>query len=238
MTIPISSHPTVDSTNLEARRRADAGEVGPLWIVAGEQTAGRGRLGRNWVSKPGNLYATLLTPCAAPPSALGQISFVAAVAVHETASAFAAPGAISLKWPNDCLLGGHKFCGILVETIKPGLVAVGIGINISHVPEGLPYEAARLEDAEVDSVFQHLSLNLSNWLEIWNEGRGFDTIRQAWLSRCNHLGHSIIVDGEAGTFEGLAADGALLFTRANGETKPVYAGDVRIGYQAGHERKT
>ncbi len=229
--IPIHRHPTIDSTNLEARRRAEAGEQGPLWIVADEQTAGRGRLGRHWVSKPGNLYSTFLTPTLAPISAVAQMSFVAAVAVHQTASVFVDPAAISLKWPNDCLLNGAKFCGILVEAIRPGLVAIGIGINIAQVPNGLPYRAARLEGTEVESVFKQLQLTLSNNMKIWDEGSGFAAIREAWAARCHHLNQPITVDGDPGTFVGLASDGALLFKPVHGEIKHVYAGDVWVEYQ-------
>ena len=89
---------TVDSTNLEARRLVEAGERGPLWIVSAEQTAGKGRLGRKWVSKPGNFYGTLLWPTRAPQNALAQVSFVTALAVHRTASEFVKPERISLKW--------------------------------------------------------------------------------------------------------------------------------------------
>ncbi|MDE2384183.1 MAG: biotin--[acetyl-CoA-carboxylase] ligase [Alphaproteobacteria bacterium] len=224
---------TVDSTNLEARRLAEGGEQGPLWIVADEQTAGRGRLGRSWVSEPGNLYSTLLWPSSAPQGALAQLSFVAAIAVHETATRFANPSSISLKWPNDCLLGGAKFCGILAEVIRPGLVAIGIGINIAHVPEGLPYKAARLQGAGVDAVFQQLSPSLSHWLEIWREGQGFAAIRKAWEERCAHLGQPVTVDELPGRFLGLAEDGALVFAPEEGAPRRVYAGDVRVGYQAG-----
>ncbi len=76
----------IDSTNSEARRLAEAGERGPLWIWSDEQTGGRGRLGRAWVSEPGNLYVTCLFQTAAPASAAAQISFVAAIAVHELVS--------------------------------------------------------------------------------------------------------------------------------------------------------
>ena len=222
---------SIDSTNLEALRLIATGERGPAWVVAKEQTAGKGRLGRNWVSKPGNLYSTLLWPTQAEPVAISQLSFVAALAVHDTASKFANPEAISLKWPNYCLLGGAKFCGILAEVLAPGLVAIGIGINIAHVPEDLPYAAARLERGNVESVFRRLALSLSHWLEIWDEGRGFTTIRQAWEARCQHIGKMLTVDGQPGSFIGLASDGAMILRSANGETKHVYAGDVHVEYQ-------
>jgi BirA family biotin operon repressor/biotin-[acetyl-CoA-carboxylase] ligase len=182
------------------------------------------------VSRPGNLYCTLLWPTMAEASHLSQLSFVAAVAVHDTATSFASPGAISLKWPNDGLLHGAKFCGILAEVIAPGLVAIGVGINIAHVPEGLPYKAARLAGADVESVFQHFAASLSKWLEIWDEGRGFAAIARAWEARCPSLGKAITVNGLAGTFKGLGPDGALLLRLESGQTHAIYAGDVRVEY--------
>jgi len=220
---------TVDSTNLEVRRWVEQGDRGPLWIVSAEQTAGKGRLGRNWVSKPGNFYGTLLWPTAAPITAFPQLSFVAAIAVHETASYFT--DQVSLKWPNDCLLNGAKFSGILCENLGAGLAAIGIGINIAHVPDGLPYQAARLANATVESVFEQLQLNLSNSLHIWNDAKGFETIRQAWMARCPHMGSAIFVDGTRGIFTGLATDGALMLQTTDGATKLIYAGDVRVEYQ-------
>ncbi len=140
------------------------------------------------------------------------------------------PSRISLKWPNDCLLDGAKFCGILVEAIDPGVMAIGVGINIAHVPEGLPYDASKLP-GNVDAVFEKLALSLSEYLGIWQDSEGFPAIREAWVARCHHLGQAIAVDGQVGLFSALAPDGALAFTAANGETRLVYAGDVRVEYQ-------
>ena len=221
---------TVDSTNFEARRLVEVGERGPLWIVSAEQTAGKGRLGRQWVSKPGNFYGTLLWRTAAPQSTMSQVSFVAAVAVQKTASEFLEPHRITLKWPNDCLLDGAKFCGILVEVVSPDLLAIGIGINIAHVPAGLPYAAARLAEADVEAVFQNLRLNLSNTLEIWKEGRGFGDIRKAWAAHCPSIGATIKVNNRGGIFLGLGEDGALLLRESDGAIIQVYAGDVRVEY--------
>ena len=232
----ITHHETIDSTNLEAHRLVAAGERGPLWILAGEQTAGRGRLGRTWVSKPGNLYSTLIWPTAAPVQNLGQLSFVASLAVAEAAEKFVRPGAITLKWPNDCLLDGHKFCGILTEnliTLNNGcIIAVGIGINVDYVPDNLPYKAERLTGADLHQLFQELSASLSKWLEIWDEGLGFADIASAWEKRCRHIGLRVKIGEENGTFVGLAADGALLLKKSASEIKPIYAGDMRVEYQA------
>jgi len=227
----IVRHETIDSTNLEAHRLVAAGETGPVWILGGEQTAGRGRLGRTWVSKPGNLYSTLIWPTAAPVQNLSQLSFVASLAVTDAADKFAAPRAVTLKWPNDCMLNGHKFCGILAEALAPGVIAIGIGINVAHVPDDLPYRAERLAGADLQQLFQELAASLSKWLEIWDEGGGFPAIITAWEKRCRHIGSKISVGGEQGTFTGLASDGAMLL-KTSSEIKPIYAGDVRVEYQA------
>jgi len=81
----------VDSTNAEALRRARAGERGPLWIVAREQSAGRGRRGRAWMSSTGNLHATLMLTDPAPATAVAQWGFVAGLALHDAAVAVAPP---------------------------------------------------------------------------------------------------------------------------------------------------
>jgi BirA family biotin operon repressor/biotin-[acetyl-CoA-carboxylase] ligase len=123
------------STNDEARRGARAGAPhGATW-VAEEQTAGRGRHGRAWISSPGEgLHFSVLLRVACSPSRLPLIALVAGLAVRDAVS-LAAPGAnASLKWPNDVLVGGRKIAGVLVEGVTTGShvesAVVGIGINV------------------------------------------------------------------------------------------------------------
>lgn len=183
------------------------------------------------MSGVGNFYGTLIWPTRAVQSSLSQLSFVASLAVHATASNFAESNRISLKWPNDCLLDGAKFCGILSEVLNQGCVAIGIGINVAHVPQGLPYQAARLANSSVDAVFEKLQLNLSKYLIIWNDAAGFATIKALWADRCYHIGKSVRINADRGSFIGLAPDGAMLLRLADGKEKPVYAGDVQIEYE-------
>ena len=122
----------VGSTNAEALVRARAGDLGPLWITARVQTAGRGRRGRTWTSPSGNLYATLLLGDPGPAAVAPQLSFVAALAVHDAIVAAAGQHALSLmlKWPNDVLCNDAKLAGILIEGEgRPLAVAIGIGVN-------------------------------------------------------------------------------------------------------------
>src|SRR5271163_321715 len=108
---PIEALEEIDSTNAEARRRAEAGARGPLWITAERQTAGRGRRGRAWETGPGNLAATWLGVTDKPPAEAAQISFVAALAVADMTAAHVPATLVTLKWPNDVLIAGRKAAG-------------------------------------------------------------------------------------------------------------------------------
>src|SRR5579871_1315253 len=147
----------IDSTNAEALRRARAGQCGPLWVVAKEQSAGRGRRGRAWASPVGNLYATLMLTDPAPPAAAAQLGLVAGLAVHDAAVAVApvlAPR-LALKWPNDLLCAERKIAGILIEGEgDPVTVAVGIGVNCRCHPHATEFPATDFaaEGAEVQAA--------------------------------------------------------------------------------------
>lgn len=235
---------SIDSTNAEAHRRAGKGERGPLWIIADRQTAGRGRLGRGWVSEPGNLYATHLFTIAATPAAASQVSFVASLAVYDMAAKFVEPAAaqvLKLKWPNDVLLGGAKFSGLLPETVHQDgtgriTLALGCGINLAHAPDEARYPVTALarHGAKVTprEALDRLDAALTHWLAIWREGRGFDAIRTAWLARAAHLGCEMIArqnDTEIlGRFEGLQADGAMILTLPDGGRRTIHAGEVQV----------
>src|SRR5437660_1111238 len=112
--VRLVAHEVLTSTNSEALRLAREGERGPLWITAQRQTAGRGRRGREWVSAPGNLYATLLLTAPTSAQCWPQLSFVAALATHDAVAEIAPKlkPLITVKWPNDLLLEGSKFAGI------------------------------------------------------------------------------------------------------------------------------
>ena len=132
---PIEELASVDSTNAEAMRRVQAGEPGPLWILAERQDSGRGRSGRGWSSEPGNLHASLLVTLAAPQPKAYQLALVAGVAVFDaiTASVHPTMPGLSLKWPNDIMIDGTKAGGILIESsLGSGRLAGPIGM---HRPE-------------------------------------------------------------------------------------------------------
>jgi len=136
------------STNAEARLRARQGESGPLWITAEEQTAGRGRRGRSWMSPPGNLYASLLLSDPSKFDRAPELAFVAALALRDAivVEAPALAPELRFKWPNDLLLSAKKCAGILIEgevgmegessKTKRVTVIIGIGVNcVTHPME-------------------------------------------------------------------------------------------------------
>ena len=222
----------IDSTNEEARRRAAAGgaEHGPLWILAKRQSAGRGRRGRAWETLEGNLAATLLLRPARSPAA--QLSFAAAVAVAEMAASFAPQAAITVKWPNDVLANGQKLAGILLEA-GTGWLAVGIGINLAHFPEGTEFPATSLAALGVvpptsEAALTVLAARFAHWQGVW-EKQGFEPVRTAWLARAGGLGLPIRArlphEETEGAFEGIDATGALLL-RQPGGVRAITAGEV------------
>lgn len=241
---PVRYFDRIDSTNLEARRLASQGEGGPLWLWAGEQTLGRGRLGRSWVSEPGNLYATFLFSIAGDPKAAAQVSFAAALAVHDTVTALR-PGLLArIKWPNDVLIDGAKFCGVLPEVVgaDPARIAIGCGVNIAHAPQGTPYPVTALgADLAVETVLRELDGHLSCRLRTWDEGRGFHLIREAWGLRALGLGgqvSALVGTRElTGLFKGLAPDGALLLEDSGGTLTPIHAGEVTFAELEAMRRK-
>jgi BirA family biotin operon repressor/biotin-[acetyl-CoA-carboxylase] ligase len=227
---------TVDSTNAEALRRAGAGERGPLWIVAKQQTAGRGRRNRSWVSPPGNLHATLLLTDPAEGAVAPQLAFVAALALHDAAVTCAPSLAagLALKWPNDLICGARKIAGILIESEgRPAKVAIGIGVNCRHHPAVTEFPATDFSaegvDVSADALMVSLAATMQARLAQWDRGADFPGIRAAWLARARGLGQPIrvrLAERETtGIFENLDEAGRLLLRVGNG-LEAIAAGDV------------
>ena len=232
-------HDSLGSTNAEALTLARGGERGPLWIVAHRQSAGRGRRGRKWTSEPGNLYATLLLSDLGASASVAQLSFVAALAVHDAITVAASGIApLALKWPNDVLWGGKKICGILLEgesfAAASAVVTVGIGVNCKHHPRDTEFPATDLAAegimAAPDQVFYALSRTMMLRVDQWRSGAGFAATRADWLSRAAGIGQPLRVrlhDRETtGVFEALDERGQLLLRKSDGTIEAVTAGDV------------
>jgi BirA family biotin operon repressor/biotin-[acetyl-CoA-carboxylase] ligase len=231
------AHEVLVSTNAEALSLAGRGERGPIWVTARRQSGGRGRRGRTWVSEPGNLFASFLLTDTASPEHWPELAFVAALAIHD-AVAEAAPELrpqLFIKWPNDLLLGGKKFSGILIEGDGgQGAVVIGIGVNCVSHPTETDYPATDLTAAgaavTAEALFMILSAKMLGRLAQWNSGEHFSTVRADWLARAAGLGEVIRVrldDQElVGRFEDVDEMGRLVVALSEGSRKSIAAGDV------------
>ncbi len=242
----IRVYDTLGSTNDEALRLAREGQSGPLWVLAREQTAGRGRRGRSWVGAPGNLFITGLFTLAMPPHQAAGISFIAALALADTLDRWVDPSRVRLKWPNDVELDGTKCSGILIEShaVGPNItcVAVGIGVNLLTAPEVAGRDVAAVADAlrpgvapatiGPDQVAAVLADCFTGRLQQWQAG-GFAAVRADWLARARGIGAPITVNlpdrTVSGEFLTLSSVGALSLKLAVDRIWDVYAGDVFFG---------
>jgi BirA family transcriptional regulator, biotin operon repressor / biotin---[acetyl-CoA-carboxylase] ligase len=239
----LEDYETLGSTNDEASSRFSQGDQGRLWIVARDQTKGRGRLGRSWVSPPGNLYASLLLIDPAPPELAAQLGFVAGVALIHALRDVAGPAGarIRLKWPNDALVDGAKLSGLLLEggSLANGLFGcvIGFGVNCLSAPPDLPYPTASLRELGAEScdraaLFAALSDHCADWLDIWARGENFAQIRAEWLANAGGLGGPARVSRQGaireGIFDGIDAQGRMLLVRSDGVTEIIEAGDVTL----------
>jgi BirA family transcriptional regulator, biotin operon repressor / biotin---[acetyl-CoA-carboxylase] ligase len=237
----IKAFDSVGSTNDEAKAlaRSGAGEGTVVW--ARRQEGRRGRRGRAWTSPEGNLYSSIILRPNRLPADAAQISFVAALAIAETAEAVLPdPSGVRCKWPNDVLIHGRKLSGILLESepTPSGLVSwvvLGVGVNLRHFPETGDYAATSLlaEGAPVlvpSALLEIYAERLAVWYERWLEF-GFAPIRAAWLGRARGLGAPILVRLAdrtiSGVFVDLDSDGVLLLDPEDGGPRQrITAGDV------------
>lgn len=232
----------VDSTNAEALRLASH-LSGPTWIMARRQEAGRGRRGRAWTDPPGNFAATLLLKPAEGPAAAAQLSFVAALSVHDALLRLCGPSlALALKWPNDVLLNGGKLSGILLESAGAGgqvsTLVIGIGVNLAGAPDAAQVEATALRPVSLkgetgltitpEEFLDALAVAFDQW-QRQLQTYGFAPIRQAWLARAARLGETLTArTGKVevtGVFEGIDESGALILATPRGK-QAIPAADI------------
>lgn len=235
---PVHRMGIIDSTNTEAKRRVATG-FHDQWIVADQQTAGRGRQDREWISPAGNVYATaLFREPGGLPVAL-RLPFAAALAVTDVVLEHAPGTDVRVKWPNDVRIDRRKVSGILVETGGGGpdfWVAAGIGVNLLPPPENVTQPATSLLDlgmrpgTPVDAVLSSLRQAFAR--RITQARDGFRGTRKDWLERAEALGQAVQVrTGDAmaeGIFEDLEDDGALLLRLPDGSRRSIRAGEVDI----------
>lgn len=235
---PVYWYDDLDSTSSEVRRRAKAGEFGPLWIAARQQTAGRGRLGRHWVSPPGNLFTTALF---VEPGGLAQaarIPFAAGLAVHDVCRSILPDVDFRLKWPNDVRVDGAKLCGILVESGETNnltWIAVGFGLNVQTAPQAeQPTSSLHALGAVPGLTAEHVldALRPAFSQRLGEARKAFPGLLRAWQARTEGLGQTVRAGPPdarlEGVFEGLSDDGGLIMRLPNGATHTIRAGDVDL----------
>lgn len=206
------------------------------WLVADRQTAGRGRQGRQWFDGHGNFMGSTFVRLQPDDPAPGSLALVAGMAVAETvAPLIPPPGVPVLKWPNDVLIGQAKLSGILLEGTQRGVI-VGIGANLAAAPLVEGRETIALSSfgpAPDRNLFaENLARCFAIEVERWRT-YGLEPVVRRWLALGHPIGTPLRVGepGEEpllGTFAGLTADGALQLRLADGTTRAIHAGEVRL----------
>jgi len=223
---------TVDSTNAEAARLAPA-LTGPAWILAGQQTAGRGRRARVWSSPPGNFHATLIFRPDGPPAQAALHSFAASLALRDAlATLTGLPAAFTLKWPNDVLLNGGKLAGILLESTSHGAqlthLSIGVGVNLIAAPDPSQLDPDALTPVTLlaetglrirpETLLDHLAPAFA--ARAAQLAGGFAHTRADWLAQAANLGQPIRArtaqQTTHGTFETIDNTGALILRTPEG----------------------
>lgn len=229
------------STQDLARELARAGAPEGTVVLAGRQTAGRGRLGRSFISPQGGLYFTVILRPALKSASGGQLlPIIAALAVARGLEQVAGLKT-ALKWPNDVLVGGRKVCGILAESELAGqavnYVLLGIGVNVNADMSAYP-EIAAIATSAAAEVGRQISREalaaaiLNELEELYLAAQAGKRAHDEWRARLVTLGRQVRVTCGQTVEEGLAedvdADGSLILRRPDGSRVTIAAGDVTL----------
>jgi BirA family transcriptional regulator, biotin operon repressor / biotin---[acetyl-CoA-carboxylase] ligase len=240
----LRSFDQIGSTNDEALNWIAAGAEDGCLVIAEQQTQGRGRLGRRWVTKPGAAlaFSLILRPIAEERERLAYFSPLGALAICQALEAMGDHLQPQIKWPNDVLLQRRKTAGILVEAAWEGDmlqgIVVGIGINVGREavppPDEVLFPATSVEEAAGEPVDRLALLRaVLGGLFQWRAELRGELFRQNWEQRLAFKNEWVTVQGAAGTaltgqVTGLDASGNLLLRTSGGELVPVTVGDVHL----------
>lgn len=236
--------PSIDSTNTELMRRARAGQDAPVLLVAEAQTAGRGRMGKAWHSRPGqSLTFSLGLPLA--PRDWSGLSLAVGVSLAESLHP-----EVRLKWPNDLWWQGRKLGGILVETASattagsgaPRFLVAGVGLNVNRpdaaatappVPGALPPAppagmAELIMGATAGELLEQVVPALVRDIRRF-EAEGFGAFASRFAARDALHGRDVVLsDGAAGVAAGVSAHGGLLVRMADGQVREITSAEVSV----------
>jgi BirA family biotin operon repressor/biotin-[acetyl-CoA-carboxylase] ligase len=244
-------HPTLASTNARAKELALGGAPEGTVVIAEEQSGGRGRLGRRWVSPPGKgIWMSIILKPKLPPEKVPRVTVMTAVALIR-ALKHAAGLEAGIKWPNDIICNGKKLCGILAEVnAEPDIInyaIVGIGINVNLSADDFPEEIENIatsikietgREFSRRSIFQAVLESMEEiYLNSFND-ENFERLLRDYRAYSVILGKRISVVGSAGEFVGkaidFAEDGSLLVQSDDGRLEKLWAGDVSIRGEKGY----
>ena len=201
-------------------------------MVALRQDAGRGRHGRAWEGLEGNFFGSTLIRLRDGDPPAPALALAAGLALIEAVEVAAPDQALSLKWPNDLMLGDAKLAGILLERSEDRVVA-GFGVNLASAPAIDGRKTASLSGGMAPQAFAPLlAASFARLLSAWRSAEPV-AFALAWLARAHPAGTPLHVHhapGEriAGTFDGIEPDGALRLRREGGSIEIVRAGDVSL----------
>lgn len=202
------------------------------WLVALDQTAGKGRQGREWVTKSGNFFGSTLIEIAPGDPPAQSLSLAAGLALIEAVDTAVPQKAPVLKWPNDLLLDGSKLAGILLER-QGNRVVAGFGVNLSSSPEIPGRPAAHLDGRISPQAFAPLLAgSFARMLDLWRTTAP-DAFATAWLARAHPIGTGLTVHGAdaqpiRGRFDGIDSDGTLRLRLADGTVRAIHAADIEL----------
>ena len=236
----IIHYESIDSTNLEAQRYLEKNSVSnPTWLIAEQQTSGRGRMGSSWVSTKGNLFSTLIYPIVWDLKILPMLSCLVALAIHETISFYInSTNKIEIKWPNDILVNNAKISGVLIENVLSGkkkYSIIGIGINVVSSPQLVDYETSYInqylnDKTDLSKVFLSLKNNLEDKLNNYSEVN-IDDIRLKMLSKSWKFNEKIEFISNSlsgsGIFEGIS-DNYEILIRTDTDQIKLNSGELKL----------
>jgi BirA family biotin operon repressor/biotin-[acetyl-CoA-carboxylase] ligase len=233
---------SLPSTNTEAARQAVQGASEGLCVVAREQTQGRGRAGRTWLSPAdaGLYFSLVLRPLHLPQRSWPLVTLMAALAVRDAVLETCGIET-DIKWPNDIMAGERKLCGILAETVEAETgraIILGIGINLNDdafPPELKTFATSILSltgrAADHEKLLQSLVSALKRRYERLQASDGEEKVIHEWSQRSSYaegrrVRVTLVTEIFYGWTRGLEPDGALRVETEHGEIKIIRAGDI------------
>lgn len=228
----------LESTQDTARDFAEKGAGEGLAVLARSQTAGRGRLNRQWLSREGNIYLSFILRPDIETQNIGHLSFVISLGIASfLEEKIGGHTKISLKWPNDVLVNGSKISGLLLESgfKKEGrldFIIVGIGLNVKHAPDYACCLGDFVDVSEdLEEIVRELLTEISSYYQSYLKN-GFSVIRESWLKKAHGIGKEITVNMPSkqlfGIFHGIDQNGVLIL-KTDQEESPIHMGDVFFG---------